>query len=230
MADIFEKVTPRLTEIDENEALLYMGYRGGGLSAGIRADLARCRALVMETARPRAVWRVFDRLPDGSLAGTAFRPAGRDAQALLADCGQVVVMAATLGAEIDALLRAAQVRNMADAVMIDALSSAAIENVCDNLCADWGRAAAPLYLTDRFSPGYGDMPFSQQGELCGLLDTSRRLGVSLTPGGLMTPQKSVAALLGVSPRPQPRRSRGCAACAMFDGCAYRKDGKTCEKF
>ena len=138
-------------------------------------------------------------------------------------------MAATLGAETDTLLRRAQARSMADAVILDACASAAIENVCDNLCADIEAALAPMCLTDRFSPGYGDLPLGQQGALCRLLDAERRIGLTLTDGGLMLPQKSVTALMGVSPAPVKKRGRGCAYCDRLGACQYRKDGKTCEK-
>ena len=138
-------------------------------------------------------------------------------------------MAATLGMEVEQLLRRTQARDMALAVILDAAASAAIENVCDNLCADLAETFAPRYLTERFSPGYGDLPISQQAELFRLLDIARRIGISLSESGLMVPQKSVTALIGVSDRPQIRRSRGCEACAMFADCAYRKGGTSCGK-
>ena len=72
----------------------------------------------------------------------------------------------------------------------------------DNLCADLAREFAPRRLTSRFSPGYGDFPLSQQAELCAVLNVNRLLGITLTPGGLMVPQKSVTALIGVSEDPE----------------------------
>ena len=219
----------RLTGADRNEILTYLGYRGGPIPPEVEADIGRCLDLLMETARPRVVWRRFLLDEDGALLGTDFRPAGEDVKTLLQGCEAVIFLAATLGAEAEALLRRAQVRNMTDAVILDACGSAAIENVCDNLCADLEAMESPRFLTDRFSPGYGDLPFSQQEELCRLLDVGRRIGVSLSPGGLMIPQKSVTALAGVSPTPVKRRSRGCARCAMFENCAYRKEGTPCGK-
>lgn len=217
----------RLTGADRNEILTYLGYKGGPVPPETEADIRRCLDLLMETARPRIVWRRFPLKADGSLSGTDFRPAGEDVKALLQGCEAVIFLAATLGAEAEALLRRAQVRNMTDAVILDACGSAAIENVCDNLCADLEQLEAPLFLTDRFSPGYGDLPFSQQEEFCRLLDVGRRIGVSLSPGGLMIPQKSVTALVGVSPVPVPKRSRGCTQCGMFETCTYRKEGISC---
>lgn len=220
----------RLTEIRRNEVLLYLGYKGGGVPSDVAADIERCEALLMKTARPRAVWRRFPLLSDGTLGGTELRPAGEDVRALLAGCDAAVLMGATLGAEAETLIRGAQVRNMADAVILDACASAAIENVCDNLCEEIAASLAPMYLTDRFSPGYGDMPLDQQEALCRVLDVGRRIGVSLSEGGLMIPQKSVTAIMGVSPVPVKKRHRGCAYCNMFDSCVYRKDGVSCGVF
>lgn len=219
---------PRLTEISSNEVLLYLGYKGGDIPDEVLADLERCSRLLKKTARPRAVWRLFDLLPDGALAGTGFRPEGNAVQELLRDCRQAVLFGATLGLEVESLLRRAQVKNMADAVILDSCASSAMENVCDNLCADL-QAELPGFLTDRFSPGYGDLPLSQQRDFCRLLDLPRRIGVTLSPGGLMIPQKSVTALVGVADRPQTRRFRGCAYCSNFANCAYRKEGRTCGK-
>lgn len=221
------RLEARLTGLDRNEALIYMGYRGGELPADAEADILRCERVLLAEARPRVVWRRFGLTADGTLEGTGFRPEGRDIRALLSGCGAAILMAATLGGEVEALLRRTQLRRMADAVILDACASAAIENVCDNLCADIAGAVAPMYLTDRFSPGYGDLPLAQQADLCRVLDVSRRIGVTLTESGLMIPQKSVTAIIGISPVPVEKRSRGCAACNLFKTCTYRKEGKTC---
>jgi len=217
---------PRLTDIRESEALQYLGYRGGEIPPEIREALHRCRETVLKTARPRAVWRQFRYLPDGSLEGTDFRPLGRDVRELLRESSHVILFGATLGAEVETLLRRAQIRNMTDAVMLDSCASAAIENVCDNLCADLEREVEG-YLTDRFSPGYGDMPFSQQPELCRALELQKRIGVSLSAGGMMIPQKSVTALMGVADKPQPKPMGGCNTCGLYETCSFRKDGTTC---
>ena len=219
----------RLTAINRNEVLLYLGWRGGVLDPAQEAEIARCETLLLETARPRVVWRLFPLDADGTPVGTELRPEGQDVKDLLRGCEAVIFFAATLGAEAESLLRRAQLRNMADAVILDACGSAAVENVCDNLCADLAAAEAPRFLTDRFSPGYGDLPFAQQPDFCRLLDVQRRIGVSVTDSGLMLPQKSVTALMGVSPVPAPRRSRGGAYCELFSNCSYRKDGASCGK-
>ena len=220
----------RLERIRRAETLQYLSYHGSFLPGEIRADLDRCETQMLQTARPRLVWRMFSLLPDGSLAGTDYRPGGEDVHAFLQDCDSVVLMAATLGAEAERLIRRASARNMADAVILDAAGSAAIEMVCDNFCEDLSKTAAPRFLTDRFSPGYGDMPLDDQKAFFRLLDVSRRIGVNLSASGLMIPQKSVTALIGISDRIQPKRERGCAECGNYENCAYRKEGKNCGSF
>lgn len=84
------------------------------------------------------------------------------------------------------------------------------------------------FLTGRFSPGYGDYPIAVQNDLLRLLDAPRKIGLCATPAHLLTPRKSVTAVLGVAGHPVTGRRAGCANCALRERCAYRKEGKTCE--
>lgn len=219
----------RLTKIDREEMLRYLLWHGGEIPAEIDEALLRGQQRLMAEAKPRAVWRVFDYVPGQPLGGTEFCPAGEDIRAFLADCDQVILLAATLGAGPDLTQRQLRLRDMSEAVILDAAGSAAVENVCDNLCDDLAAEFAPRYLTDRFSPGYGDLPLSQQVWFFRLLDMNRRLGVSLTESDLMIPQKTVTAIVGVSDRPQRKRETGCAVCDLKDSCAFRREGKRCGK-
>lgn len=216
----------RLTGIDRREVLQYLGVRGEPDNK-LTEQLSACIRKLMEGARPRVLWRVFAREPDGTLAGTEFCPRGEAIARHLEGCGEVILMAATLGSEAERLMRRAQTGDMGEALLLDACGSAAIENVCNNLCSDLETAFRPRYLTERFSPGYGDFPLEQQRELFAVLDVTRRIGISLSAGGLMLPQKSVTALIGVSQQPQKRRERSCDDCPMKERCVYRKDGTSC---
>ena len=226
-----QAIHAKLTDIPYEEALRYLGGQDAGRvedsAPELPAILDTCKGLLLEATQPRVVWRLFSLMPDGHLEGTAFTPEGSDIKELLAPCSDAVLMAATLGSEVEALLRRWQHRDMAQAAVLDALASAAVENVCSNFCADLQAALAPSFLTGRFSPGYGDFPLTQQGELCRLLDVSRRIGVSLTESGLMLPQKSVTAIIGVSDKPQTQRRRSCDACRLSSTCLYRKKGSHC---
>lgn len=43
---------PRLTGIEENEVLLYLGYKGGEIPADIMEEIHRCMDVMMKAARP----------------------------------------------------------------------------------------------------------------------------------------------------------------------------------
>ena len=125
------------------------------------------------------------------------------------------------------MVRSAQARDMARAVILDACGSALVEKGCDEAERDIAVRFPGLYLTDRFSPGYGDLPLSLQPGICAVLDAERRVGIHVTPSFLMNPSKSVTAVIGLSDKPQMARIRGCAWCAMRETCTLRKGGKTC---
>jgi len=152
---------------------------------------------------------------------------GETARTMLAQCRQVCVLVCTLGAQFDALLRAEEARGMDRAVIWNACGSAFVEAGCDEAEREIAARFPDAFLTDRFSPGYGDLPLSVQPVLCALTDAHRRLGVTVTSSHLLNPVKTVTALIGLADRPQRARIRGCAYCAMRDTCSIRKGGKRC---
>lgn len=183
-----------------------------------------------DAIQPRYFYQMenVERLPDRvRLQKTELDLAGSTALGMLAGCDRAVLLACTLGARFDAKLLAIQARDMAKAVIYDALGSAFVEAGCDQAERDIAARFPDLFLTDRFSPGYGDLPLDIQPALCAALDTGRRLGVTVTPSLLMNPVKSVTAVIGLSDAPQPARVRGCGACNLRETCQFRKEGKTC---
>ncbi len=121
----------------------------------------------------------------------------------LAGCDRVVLFAATVGPGLDRLLLKYSRLSPARAVLLQALGAERVEALCDALCVHLvaGAQQGGRVCRARFSPGYADLPLSVQGDIFSLLDCPRRLGLSLTAGGLMTPTKSVTALVGLAPIP-----------------------------
>ena len=81
---------------------------------------------------------------------------------------------------------------------VGACASALVDEVIDGLLREQAADLMQegLTLSPRFSPGYGDAPLSCQGALLSWLE-ARRIGISLTAGGLMLPEKSVTALIAL---------------------------------
>lgn len=209
-----------LDRINRREAVRYMGGAGVEMNAGMERLMDGCEQELLRAVQPKYLYQIVD-LPQETLM------AGEDIRRHLQGCRQAVLFCATLGAAVDRLLRVAQVRDMAKAVVLDSMASAAIEQVCRQ--AD-ERIAAQLpgqYLTFRFSPGYGDYPIELQKTFLRLLDAPRKIGLTVSDSCLLIPAKSVTAVAGISDAPVERQRRGCAVCNLRDTCQYRKNGDHC---
>ena len=140
----------------------------------------------------------------------------------LAGCREAFFVAATLGAGADRLLRKYAALDLPRASVWQAACAAMLEQYLDDMQETLLPADSGLFLRPRFSPGYGDLDISNQRAMFRILDLERRLGLSLTEGFMMLPEKSVTAIVGIGER---RRApgAGCAACPKTD-CASRRDG------
>ena len=217
----------RLTDIPRKEVLRYLGYGGQEIDSALEEQISRCIGSVTTCAKPRLTYRILP-VSDSKIDGLEL--GGSDIKTLLCSCKEAIVMAATLGPEAEALLRKTEVLNMADAVIMDSAQSTAIENVCDNFESEMRLQYRDkgLYLTDRYSPGYGDLPLSCQKAITDLLVAEKRIGLTVTDNDLMVPRKSVTCIIGISDSPQKLIRRGCPSCTMRGQCRYRLGGQRCD--
>ena len=221
------RMEARLSDIPRNEVLRYLGYRGQNIDDNLDLQIQSCIRAVKDCAKARLTYRILP-VKDCQIQGLELE--GRDIRALLEGCSQAIAMAATLGPEAEALLRRTEVTNMADAVIMDSAQSTAIENVCDNFESDmrleFGKQG--LYLTDRYSPGYGDLPLSCQKKIAELLVAEKRIGLTVTENMIMIPRKSVTCIIGVSDSPRTLKRRGCDSCSARENCFFRAQGSVCN--
>ncbi len=117
----------------------------------------------------------------------------------LRGCDRAIVFAATVGLEIDRLIAKYSRISPAKALCLQALGTERIEALCDAFCQDMKKEIGDAggVLVPRFSAGYGDLSISLQTDIFRVLDCSRRIGVSLNESLLMSPTKSVTAIVGI---------------------------------
>ena len=151
---------------------------------------------------------------------------GRSISRHLAGCHSAAVMAVTLGAGVDSLIRQREITDMSMAVIIDCGASQLIEQACDEF-ENHIRNESGAYMTSRFSPGYGDYPLKYQKSAVGLVDAQRKIGLNLTEDYLMVPRKSVTAVMGIADHPVEGRPATCGECVLRDKCEIRNEGKYC---
>lgn len=156
---------------------------------------------------------------------------GKDIKHHLQGCSQVILFAATLGSRADTLIRRSQVTDMEQALWLDAVASAAVEELCD-------RAQEQLSLqlncglTPRFSCGYGDFPLELQSKLIFALDAGKSIGLSCSSSGMLIPIKSVTAVIGLLPQGESDKNRAvspCSLCFLKGNCQLRRKGAFCGK-
>ena len=125
----------------------------------------------------------------------------------------------TLGAETDRLLRRWSARSMAQAAVGQAVCAVRLDEFCADLCDEIHREAGD-YLTPPFSPGYGDWDLSVQSKVLDLLSAHKRIGLTMTAGGMLVPEKSVTAVVGISDREEDACGQRCMRCRKTD-CPFR---------
>ena len=118
----------------------------------------------------------------------------RDLASLLKGCKNAFLIAVSVGIGIDRLITRLGATSRADAFFTDAIGSAAAESLCELICK---RIEAGRSCTGRFSPGYGDFPLEFQRELLSRLNADSSVGITLNSSLLMTPMKSITAVIGI---------------------------------
>lgn len=213
-------------QVDREEFLRYLGWKGQETDEAFAQKLDDAAKRALELSDARSAVRRFALTPDMELEGTGFRLEGADIRAHLAGCAEIYLMAATIGAAPERELARLARTSAHAALLFDTACSCAVESYCDDVCDDLQRGHDTL-LTARFSCGYGDFPLEAQREICALLRTDARLGLCCDESFLLTPRKSVTAVIGISSIPYTparapvRCAHKCSACSNA-GCAFRK--------
>ena len=136
----------------------------------------------------------------------------------LCGCDSFVLFAATIGIEIDRMITKYGKVAPSKALIFQAIGTERIESLCDEFCrfaeCEYG------YTKPRFSPGYGDLSIEVQKEFFRVLDPGKRIGLSLNESMLMSPSKSVTAIVGISDE-KTETKKSCKTCNKSD-CLYRR--------
>lgn len=202
-------------------ALKYLGYTGQNITEDMERLLDECIKEVRQVSQPKVISQRFDlsaeplKIKDLDLC----LPGGQLKDAF-AQCTHCLFLGATLGITLERKIKYYGKSNMTRAAVMDAVSSAYLEDYCD----EYEEGLGYPNRTFRLCPGYGDIPLSFNREIARALDIGKRLGITLTPDNLMIPQKSMLGLIGIG---APKRKKQCGQCVMRKDCPFRKRGQRC---
>lgn len=218
---------------DLKQVAKYLGY---GSKVPEEKTMADMIAIANELERSvKAAWTygnyILEQDETGPvmLAGTAVELNGKSIKRTLKDCKEVYIMACTLGVQGDRLIEMKKMLSPTQGMIADACASVLVEAYADH-CQEEIEAKLPetSTLTFRYAPGYGDLPLAANKEILELLKAEKRIGIHLTDSMLMTPRKSIVAILGVL---EDKKRKGknhrcgkqsCDACELSDDCPARK--------
>lgn len=211
-----------LPPVNRKEVLRYAGTREE------TPEVTRLLDSVLAEAEPvlsgSVCWREFPLTgQDGMLDLGFIKVQSTALNRNLQDCDRIVLFAATVGLGLDRLIARYSRVSPSRALMLQAMGAERIEALCDAFCGEirQNAQAAGLHTVPRFSPGYGDFPLAVQTEIFQVLDCSRKIGLTLNQSLLMSPSKSVTAVIGLGPCAGGEHSAGCQSCGKTD-CIYRR--------
>lgn len=209
-------------EINRAEIVRYAGCRT--LSSELDALLDACLDEVLPQLRYQVCWTEFqvnwrDEMLDLSFAATVSAGLRKN----LDGCSRIVLFAATVGLGMDRLIsrygRVAPTR----ALLMQAIGTERIEALCNAFEQDVREccAVSGLFARPRFSPGYGDLPLALQRDIFQVLNCQRKIGLTLNDSLLMSPSKSVTAIIGLAEEKTACRPENCSGCDKAD-CEFRR--------
>ena len=212
-------------DIRTKEAVRYLGYGKNAVDDKTLQEIQDSFRELERLADKKSIYRIFElSLKDeNELKIGNVEIYSRNLRTNLKDCKQVVLFAATLGAEVDRLIRKMQVVDMAKAVVMQACAATLLEEYCDELQQKIAERMQEQgkYIRPRFSPGYGDFSIQHQKAVLAMLEASKRIGVTMTDSYMLTPTKSVTAVIGIGDAEMNCNLNSCEECDKTD-CTYRR--------
>ena len=183
---------------DKKEIFRYAGVRGG--APELDTLLQECLNEVESKLVYRVCYREFAVTHHDSYLDLGFiKTESMGLKKNLFCCESIVLFAATVGIEIDRLIARYATVSPTKSLLFQAIGAERIESLCDVFCREIAEEKAKLgfQTRPRFSAGYGDFPLEAQKEIFAVLDCSRKIGLTLNQSLLMSPSKSVTAIIGV---------------------------------
>lgn len=190
---------------DLKEVARYLGYRkAAGPDVDVTALMEKAAKEMQAVMKAQAVFEMFDLTmtsTDSATVELSFADVTLQSQDLgrnLAGCQRVALLAATLGPQVDALIRRHSSLNPVYASILQATGAMFIEELVDITNSEIKKIAEAqgLKTRPRYSPGYGDVPLEVQRDFFRLLPCTR-IGLTLMDTLIMAPEKSVTAFVGL---------------------------------
>ena len=207
------------------EAIRYLGYGRQAIDEPTLKLIHESIQELDEIAEVKFVYRIFELsfLDMKNLQVNNLNIQSNNLVKNIYGCRSCIIFGITLGAAVDRVLQKYERIQIAKAVVFQACAAAFLEEQCNCLQSKWAKEFEKegKFLRPRFSPGYGDFSISYQKNILEMLEASKQIGLTMTDSFMMTPTKSVTAIIGISDTNEKCHKEGCEVCSKTD-CIYRR--------
>jgi hypothetical protein len=226
-AQILNIDTSKLT-ILQHDIILLLGDEYGAVDSYTGELIDTCISACRKVMSPQAGFIQFKAIKtDASgqlfIEDSSFQT-GRAIKKMLAGAETYVFLIATAGPGPETLARELLEKGeFLEGYITDMVASTLVESVANQLQDHIRQLAAQrgLKITNRYSPGYCKWDVSEQQKLFKLFPENC-CGISLSESSLMSPIKSISAVLGIG-HSVAYQEYTCEICSMKE-CLYRKTG------
>lgn len=209
--------------MNKSEAARYLGMKLSDLDKRTEELIEECTFKLENEAVPKHTYAVFDiEIKENEVKIGNLLIESASLKKHLNGCKKAVLFAATLGIETDRLMSKAAYSNMSEAAVMQACAAVMIEEYCDSVCENIADGEEELYLKPRFSPGYGDFSTAYQHDILNILQADKKIGLFVTDSHMLTPTKSVTAVIGLTNEKSGCNINKCAQCNNTF-CVFRKE-------
>ena len=213
----------------KDEVLRYLGHKNQEVDDITDKLIDKSIAEINRLVKVRYIYKFFNISDDRKnlkLVESNLKLSGDDIKNHLDKSKSCVLMALTLGHEVDKKIRYYEHTSMTKAIILDASATAYIEEVCDSLCIEIENSLEEgKILTSRYSPGYGDLPIAIQNDFLSTLNAEKMIGLHASSHSILIPRKSVTAIAGVVDSDQRMEESSCINCDKYGSCDFSKGGK-----
>lgn len=187
-----------LPDVDKSEVMRYLGAKAVNYETEILID--ECIKEFGTGTKYKVCYLESDvRTGGNEVIFKDFSFSSCDLSKNLKNSRKAIIFAATLGINIDRYIMKYSKISPTKSVVFDALGTERIEALCDTFNREIAEKyeKVGVFCKPRFSAGYGDFPLEIQEKIINMLDCQRKIGLTLNNSYLMSPSKSVTAVIGL---------------------------------
>lgn len=219
-------------KIPKDEVLRYLGYKKQKFDKNI--DLLIDKTIheaqdIIELKYVLSKYKCIEKSDGVYIEGTNLILKGNDIKDHLKNSTEVILLAATLGRNIEKRISYYEKVDLTKAVILDSCATSAVEELCDRIedIIKDEMIGDNESITFRYSPGYGDLPLDTQNNFVKTVNAQRLIGLTVSSHNLLMPRKSVTAIIGIISKEFQQKKKGCEVCRNYENCQFRKEGISC---